>query len=259
MLAANPMRVTAHLASVVLLVLGPACATSTERVQKLENRVQELSVDASATKTDVMLTNDGLSRTNVRLQKLSEQLDRLSRPAVSQKLETSLQENAELKAQLKEVQGRLDALGQRVAALQAPEPLQRGPHGFAEDTLRFANERAKAGDFREARRLYAELLATWPESELGREAHHGLAETYFSQGDCPHALPEYEVVIRKYPEATSTATAYLRTADCFVELKRTPEAKLALETLTRRFPESAAGKAAKQRIADLENKPVFWR
>ncbi len=266
MLDPNPMRFSAQVVSLFTVILS-GCFAPADRLHTLESRVHEMSVEQSALRADLMLANDGLLRTNARLKRAIEQLERLaSRPAWSSKIDLSEQE----------LQSRLDSNSRRASDPKpsasprelvrlsgdaSPElrPELKGPHGFASDTLRLAEEKAKAGDVREARLLYAELLATWPENELAGEAHHGLAETYFAEGDCHRALPEYDVVIQKFPQTRSTPAAYLRSADCFTELKRTPEAKNALETLSARFPDSVPARAVKQRLADLENKPTWWR
>ncbi len=262
-----------RLAALALAAVVPACFFPADRGRALEGRLDVLADDNQRLKAELADTREKLVKTTARLQEALDQLDKASRTTganIGVKVDGAIQDVAALKGQVEgfqykvtELEGKLKEVSDAQKAIaNAPPPPPPEPKkeelkkpDVPKDFLQLAEDKAKGGDHEGARKLYTEFLKKWPKDELAGEAHHGLGETWFTDGKCREALYEYGKVIQDFPKSKSTPEAYLRSADCFKELKMIAEAKLALEELSRQFPKSEPAKAVKQRLSELEKKP----
>jgi tol-pal system protein YbgF len=246
---------------VTVLSLASGCFFPADRGQALENRVEELKTGQQKLEEQLVRTQDELKKTAERLQEALDQLDKASRTTganIGVKVDSTLQDVAELRGQLEAQQHRLGELEAKLAAAPAPaaEPKKDEPKrpDDPKEYLKLADDTVKGGDVELGRRLYTELMKKWPKDDVTGEAHFGLGETYFNEKKCREALYEYGKVIQDFSKSKSAPTAYLRSADCFKDLKMVAEAKVALEELMKQHPKSDAAKTAKSKLAELSKK-----
>ncbi|MEW6431701.1 MAG: tetratricopeptide repeat protein [Myxococcota bacterium] len=248
-----------------VLVSATGCFFPADRGQILETRVDALKAENQKLAAQLKRTEDELTKTTAQLQEALEQLDKASRTTganIGVKVDSTLQDVAELRGQLEAQQHRLAELEAKLAAqpaaptVVAAEPKKdevKRPDD-PKEFLKLADDTVKGGDVDLGRRLYTELMKKWPRDDVSGDAHFGLGETYFNEKKCREALYEYGKVIQDFPKSKSAPTAYLRSSDCFRDLKMTAEAKVALEELMKQHPKSDAAKTAKTKLAELNKK-----
>lgn len=258
-------RVMRSLAIVVAALAFSGCFFPADRGQILESRVDQLKAKNEKLEADLKQTRDELEKTTVQLNAALEQLDKASRTTganIGVKVDTTLQDVAELRGLLEAQQHRLAELESR-PAIPLPATLQAPPEPKKEELkrpddpkeyLKLAEDTVKGGDVELGRKLYTELMKKWPKDDVSGDAHFGLGETYFNDKKCREALYEYGKVIQDFPKSKSAPTAYLRSSDCFSTLKMNAEAKVALEELMKQHPKSDAAKTAKTKLAELNKK-----
>lgn len=247
-----------------VLVSATGCFFPADRGQLLETRVDTLKAENQKLEAQLKRTEDELTKTTEQLQAALDQLDKASRTTganIGVKVDSTLQDVAELRGQLEAQQHRLAELEAKLAAqptapVVAAEPKKeevKRPDD-PKEYLKLADDTVKGGDVDFGRRLYTELMKKWPKDDVSGDAHFGLGETYFNEKKCREALYEYGKVIQDFPKSKSAPTAYLRSSDCFKDLKMTAEAKVALEELVKQHPKSDAAKTAKTKLAELNKK-----
>lgn len=249
-----------------VLALSTGCFFPADRGQVLEGRVDALKARNGELEAELKRTQEQLTQTTAQLQQALEQLDKASRTTganIGVKVDSTLQDVAELRGQLEAQQHRLSELETKLAQAPAPAVAALPPEPKKEelkrpddpkDYLKLADDTVKGGDVDLGRRLYTELMKKWPKDDVSGDAHFGLGETYFTEKKCREALYEYGKVIQDFPKSRSAPTAYLRSSDCFKELKMSAEAKVALEELVKQHPKSDAAKTAKTKLAELNKK-----
>lgn len=257
-------RVMRSFFTAIVLLSASGCFFPADRGQILETRVDKLKAENDKLEAQLKRTEDELTKTTERLQEALDQLDKASRTTganIGVKVDSTLQDVAELRGQLEAQQHRMAELEAKLAAQPAPtaapaEPKKDEPKrpDDPKEYLKLADDTVKGGDLDLGRKLYTELMKKWPKDDVSGDAHFGLGETYFNEKKCREALYEYGKVIQDFPKSKSAPTAYLRSSDCFKELKMTPEAKVALEELVKQHPKSDAAKTAKTKLAELNKK-----
>jgi tol-pal system protein YbgF len=262
-----------------LIVLVPfllsGCFFPADRGRIVEGRLDTLTEENQKLRDALKETQARLDKTTTQLQEALEQLDTASRTTganIGVKVDTAIQDVAQLRGQVEsdqhrmiELEGRLAEVdvklsSQAATAAKPDKPDGKGEPAKAEekkpdnakDFLKLAEDKAKAGDTETARRLFTELMRKWPKDDLAGEAHFALGETYYTDKKCREALYEYGKVLADFAKTRSAPSAYLRSSECFKELKMGAESKLALEELVKQHPKSDAAKTAKQRLAELE-------
>lgn len=259
------LRVMRSLFTGIVLLSASGCFFPADRGQILETRVDKLKAENDKLEAQLKRTEDELTKTTERLQEALDQLDKASRTTganIGVKVDSTLQDVAELRGQLEAQQHRMAELEAKLAAQPAPtaaapaEPKKEEPKrpDDPQAYLKLADDTVKGGDLDLGRKLYTELMKKWPKDDVTGDAHFGLGETYFNEKKCREALYEYGKVIQDFPKSKSAPTAYLRSSDCFKDLKMTPEAKVALEELMKQHPKSDAAKTAKTKLAELNKK-----
>lgn len=259
-------RVMRFALTAIVLWAASGCFFPADRGQILETRVDRLKAENEKLAAQLKRTEDELMKTTARLQEALDQLDKASRTTganIGVKVDSMLQEVAELRGQLEAQQHRMAELEAKWAAQPPPtaatvpaEPKKEEPKrpDDPQAYLKLADDAVKAGDLDLGRKLYTELMKKWPRDDVSGDAHFALGETYFHEKRCREALYEYGKVIQDFPKAKSAPTAYLRSSDCFRDLKMTAEAKVALEELMKQYPTSEAAKTAKAKLAELNKK-----
>jgi TolA-binding protein len=245
------------------------CFFPADRGRLLEGRVDSLGDENKRLKAALAETQGRLDETTAQLKTALEQLDQASRTTganIGVKVDSTIQELAQLRGQMESAQFKVAELESKLAAAAASSASAAKHEEPKKEELKkpdepkaffaLADEKARAGEGELARRLFTEFLRRWPRDELVGEAHFALGELLFLEAKCREALYDYGKVIQEHPKTKSAPVAFLRSSDCFKELKMFDEAKLTLNELLKAHPKSEPAKLVKQRLADLEKKPA---
>jgi TolA-binding protein len=122
-------------------------------------------------------------------------------------------------------------LGQpREALWHAPVLVRQEPLAFFKVTERFARgERLfDARQYRQARRIFQQIVAQPIVTPLADDAAFMIAESYFAEGDVRRALHHYRAVTHQFGQTNVTALAYYRTGLILVQAGRLSAAVQAL-------------------------------
>jgi len=114
--------------------------------------------------------------------------------------------------------------------------------------------KAAEGDFMSAKydlaiSGYREVLEKFPTSPQAADAQYWIAESFYSQGKCRDAIPEYDKLTRNFKDSRWLPDAYLMQGICYDELKQTANATKMYNVVTKQYPQSDAATQALQRLA----------
>src|SRR5215470_13824259 len=257
------MRGVRLAAAAGFLALG-GCFYSSEAGKTLETRVDKLDKDLRAEqKAQAEKLDQQLPRIDQKIAEVTKALDSLDQASRRSGADTSVQlqkvieDLAQLRGQVEAYTHNLDALQDRAAAVDK----KSGDKKTADDVPRptdkkeffaLAQSKAKAGDLTTARALYLDFARKWPKDDLAGDAHFAIAESYYSQDNCPDALPEYGQLIKNFGKSKSVPLAYVRSGDCFARLKNPEAARLAYEQVVKDYPKSSEAKMAQKGLSGLK-------
>ena len=108
-----------------------------------------------------------------------------------------------------------------------------------------------AGRYTEARAVFSDLVASYPNHDLTDNALYWTGESYYSEKDFSKALASFREAAEKYPGGNKAPDALLKVAYSYMELDKTPDAQKALEALVERYPDSEAAIKAKKTLKRL--------
>lgn len=125
-----------------------------------------------------------------------------------------------------------------------------GPSGGAtdRDSYQAALELLRQGRYPQAEAGFTQFLASFPDSELGDNAHYWLAETHYVNREFETALAGFRTVLDKYPNSRKAPDALLKAGFCEYELQRWADARASLEAVVEQYPDSTAARLASQRL-----------
>jgi TolA-binding protein len=264
------MRTHAPLTAAAAVLLASGCFYPADRGALVEDRLDKLVKENKNLKEQLTVNQGRLDEAMGRLEKALGELDNQARRSdadIGVQMQKTIEDVSMLRGQVETYQYRVSELENQIKkanddldkrAPDAPEKEARKKAdelkkaGDPKPFLKFADDKAKAGEVVLARSLYGEFLMKWPKDELAGDAHFQLGETYFTEDRCREALYEFGKVIQEFGKADVAPKAYLRSSECFKKLKMAPESKLALEELVKQFPKSDDAKTAKARLAELD-------
>lgn len=264
------MRSHAPLSAAALVLLASGCFYPADRGALVEDRLDKLSRENKELKQQLGVNQGRLDEAMGRLEKALAELDNQARRSdadIGVQMQKTIEDVSMLRGQVETYQYRVSELESQLKKAgdeldkRAPDAPEKEARRKAEELkragdpqpfLKFAEERAKAGEVVLARSLYGEFLMKWPKDALAGAAHFQLGETYVGEDRCREALYEFGKVIQEFAKAEVAPKAYLRSSECFKKLKMAPESKLALEELAKQFPKSDEAKTAKARLAELD-------
>lgn len=103
-----------------------------------------------------------------------------------------------------------------------------------------------AGKYAEARKVFANLVKTYPAHNLSDNALYWIGESYYSEKDFEKAIMKFKEVADKYPDENKAPDALLKAGLSYMEMENFERARESFERLIKRYPDSeAADKAAK--------------
>lgn len=102
-----------------------------------------------------------------------------------------------------------------------------------------------------ARKLFQELLNSYPKSENADNAQFWIGESYYRDKWYEKAILEYQTVIEKYPKGNKVPAALLKQGLAFLQLGDKSNARLILKELVKKYPNSNEARIAKQKLSEL--------
>lgn len=164
--------------------------------------------------------------------------------------ETAQTLRADLDARLSELDGKVKDATASPASVKVVAPL---PAPSSKDEVyNLGREKLEKKEHGEARRLFAEFLAKWPNDALASNSQYWLGESFYAQKSYREAILEFRKVNEKYPKSDKAPDALLKTGYSFAALGLRNEARVFLEEVIHSHPKSAAAGLAKKKIAELK-------
>jgi tol-pal system protein YbgF len=108
-----------------------------------------------------------------------------------------------------------------------------------------------AEDWRKARPLWKEFIATYQDHELIPNALYWMAETYYDEKDYTQAILGFRDVARRFPDHHKTPDALLKIGFSYERLNDVENARFYLRTLLDEYPGSDPAPLAKQKLDQL--------
>lgn len=103
-----------------------------------------------------------------------------------------------------------------------------------------------SGRYKDARKVFEELLKNAPAHALADNALYWIGESYYSERDYEKALLRFKEVLERYPGENKAPDSLLKVGFSYMELNDTERAMESFKTLMSLYPDSdAAGKAGK--------------
>lgn len=232
----------------------PAIEWNERRLERLERNVRKL--ERAITQTNAAGEPVSLLEPDPEVLALMSRVDLLDRRLgdleatlmrVNGQLETAAGDLDRAARANRDLLGRIDALTQRVAELEAAaaeaaanapaEP--NSPTGSDRGDYDAAMQLMLDGDFAAARRAFETFVVTWTDSERLPEANYRLGETRFIADDHAGAAQAYAAALRGWPRATWAPDATVKLANALQATDRGPQACQALAEFDRRYAEGA--------------------
>ena len=200
-------------------------------------------------------------------------------------------ENAQLRSTLLEMQQQIDTLRSELAGLRGQqEELQRSAEELRksqEDARQTLDERVpapgvregqpvsdgggvsptsadekrdydaaldvfRAGDFKGAQKSFAAFVKNYPRSGLAPSALFWLGNAQYATRNYKEAISNFRSLLTAVPNHERAPEAMLAIANCQVELKDQRAARATLEQLLKTYPQSEAAQAGKERLGSLK-------
>jgi len=229
--------------------IGPRLAQLGERVEQMDRDVQALKGKS-----------EELDRTVTNLVQLSQAKDS-GAVAVTP-----------LRAELKDMGVRLDALSRRVAELAkaAPAPAAEGAPPAAEKPAEQAGQKAeenaspkelyeaayalyREGKFEVSQEKFRDYIRRFPNTQLTDNAYFWIGEAYYDQGKYEQAILQYDKVMQGFPDSDKLVSALLKQAFSFAALGDNQDAKILLRKIIQEYPNSEQAPIAKKKMEILGN------
>ncbi|MFH0924088.1 MAG: tol-pal system protein YbgF [bacterium] len=99
-------------------------------------------------------------------------------------------------------------------------------------------------DYEQARRLLAEFINNFSNTDLADNAQYWLGECYFAEGRFVQAINEFQNVITNYPDGNKMADATYRLGVCYEKLGDLKKANEYYDLVINKYPHSEVKKAA---------------
>ncbi|TYO97689.1 tol-pal system protein YbgF [Geothermobacter ehrlichii] len=155
---------------------------------------------------------------------------------------------AELAALRDELQFKVKALEERLAALEARKPAPApAPQTLSpEDLYQQGLDAIRSGqDFAAGRKALQDFLKRYPDHHLAVNATYWIGEAWYGEKKYENAILQFQDVIEKYGDHPKVAAALLKQGLAFRALKDEANAEVIWRKLVERFPDSP--EAAKAR------------
>ena len=113
-----------------------------------------------------------------------------------------------------------------------------------------ANTHYSLREFKAARALFEEMIASYPESESADALYFGLGESSYQLGLFEEAIAAYSTLLKDFTSSENADDALYNMAWCLIELERQEEAMAQFALLLERYPESEFAASAQFTFGD---------
>jgi tol-pal system protein YbgF len=229
----------------------PLDARDAKRVDRMEKVVRELRAivfqlrdTGKPVTVEPADTDARMAELATRLTDLEQTLTKVngSLESVTHELDLAKRANADLQARVK-------ALDDRLAAQTAPPPTADnppppGPGASAADAFARARQLMLGGDYDAAQGAFSDFVQAYPDDPKAPEARYWLGKTLAARGATADAAGAYIGAIRGWPKTTWAPDAVVELARALIALKKPADACSTLDEFARRYPKPPAVVAA---------------
>ncbi|MGH6627834.1 MAG: tol-pal system protein YbgF [Burkholderiaceae bacterium] len=110
----------------------------------------------------------------------------------------------------------------------------------------------RKGEFPAAQAAFADFIKRHAQSGYQPSARFWLGNAQYATRDYKDAIANFRALVAQSPDHGRAPEAILSIANCQIELKETRAARKTLEDLVKAYPQSEAAQAAKERLARLK-------
>jgi tol-pal system protein YbgF len=233
----------------------PLDARDARRVNRMEKVVRELrSIVFQLRDTGKPVIVEPAD-TDARMAELATRLNDLEQTLtrVNGSLDTATHELDLAKRANADLQARVNALSDKVAALAPPPPPPQtigadaqlpGPGASPADAFAKARQLMLGGDYDAAQGAFGDFVRAWPDDPKAPEAHYWLGKTLAVHGAFADAAGAYIAAIRGWPKTAWAPDAVVELARALTTLKKPADACSTLDEFARRYPKPPAAVAA---------------
>lgn len=121
----------------------------------------------------------------------------------------------------------------------------------------------KLNRFKEARESFEKVISKYPRSKRVFDAHIGISDSYFLEGNIDTAIKTYQDILNQYPNNKNIPIAYQRLGNCFKDKGLNAKSKEYFDELKKTAPLSFEAKTVSnlvsipERIPKAETKEYF--
>ncbi len=227
--------------------------------QKVQNQVEMMGKTTEITEKDLRTQyarlNAGLDTLQQDIRLLSGRIEELE-----YKLERKTNDFETAGKRLDEISLQVAKLDQQQSQIEQYLNLEKGkgaqkePEKPAASDTQLYEEAKQAYDNNQmdkARKLFQELLNSYPKSENADNAQFWIGESYYRDKWYEKAILEYQTVIEKYPRGNKVPAALLKQGLAFLQLGDKSNARLILKELVKKYPNSNEARIANQKLSEL--------
>jgi tol-pal system protein YbgF len=98
---------------------------------------------------------------------------------------------------------------------------------------------------------FREVVQKYPDAPDAAQAQFQIGESYYAQGKCREAIPEYQKLITTYKTSERLAEAYYVQGMCYLDLNQRAQAQKMFETVIKQFPDRTQALMATQKLSAM--------
>jgi len=122
----------------------------------------------------------------------------------------------------------------------------------ADDLFKYANDKLKARDFRNARKALESFATRHARDARMPEVIFLMGETYFEEGQWVSAVFEYQKVWKNYARSPRAGDAVYRIGECYVQMQKCKEAAIFYEAVVNDYSKSTHANDARAKLAKMK-------
>jgi len=216
-------------------------------IRAVRKSFADMNSDLDRLKTDQLAATTRLDDARVEMQRITARQD-----AQEQAL-GEIRGNAD---RMKEIEGRLAALEERIARLAAAPPPASSPEGprewkSPEEMYEVGVGLVKGGNPKKGREMLSEFAAKYPGHKLIPNALYWKGEAFYAEKDFENAILTFQDVVDRYPREEKASDAMYKQGLSFLSLNDKKNARLLLDLVQKKYPPSKAAEMAKRKLKEI--------
>lgn len=246
--------------SVVVMVAGCGGFVEKEEHQALSQRVDELrsSLDETRSRIDEMNNKFTLLREKIDAEHARAEKERMEARAQAASAMQAIVPDGLKVVKLDEKEPSIEAKAKQSIKQEAVEKTEvkddkaaTTPRSGAEGLYNKGYDLFMASKYKEARKVFADLVKRHPDSHLADNALYWIGESYYTERSFDKAIQKFKEVVEKYPGENKAPDALLKEGLSYLELHKLEQAREALTDLLKRYPDSEAAPIAQKTLDRL--------